>query len=181
MVYDNSAELLNRLTPAFSEESIAGWTPPASDEDCDRRISELDRDLREARQEHKSLDSQRQNCATGIRAWVQRPGRTQTAIATRFGSAAENELEANAAAWAEELNLRVETIDAQLAEINQHRDLLIDETLAAAEEALSASCARRTIARVCPITFPALAGRSSCASMTVLLRKPANAADESAL
>jgi hypothetical protein len=157
MIYNNSAELLNRLASAVSAESIAGWTPPASDEDCDRRIGELDRDLREARQEHKSLDSQRQNCATGIRAWVQRPGRTQTAIATRFGSAAENELEANAAAWAEELNLRVETIDAQLAEINQHRDLLIDETLAAAEEALSLLRAAHNCSRL-PDHVPGLGG-----------------------
>jgi hypothetical protein len=66
--------------------------PPTNVEVCDRRIGEHDRYLREARHEHKRLDQERQNRATGIRACVQLPWRAQTAVATRFGRAAETEL-----------------------------------------------------------------------------------------
>jgi hypothetical protein len=66
--------------------------PPTNDEDCDRRIGDLDRDLREARHEHKRLDSRTAEsrhrdprlCPTSVAC--------PKAVATRFGRAAETEL-----------------------------------------------------------------------------------------
>src|SRR5439155_13761789 len=59
--------------------------------------------------------------------------------------------------WIRELELRAQTIDAQLGEINQHRDLLIDETLAAAEQALTLLRSAQTHSRL-PDHVPGLGG-----------------------
>ena len=78
-------------------------------------------------------------------------------VARQFATTDEPDWEAQAANWRKELELRVQVINDQLTEMNQHREILVTETLGAAGEALALLRSAAAQSRL-PDHFPRLGG-----------------------
>jgi DNA repair exonuclease SbcCD ATPase subunit len=113
--------------------------PPGDDRAVGDETRAIRKTLEESRSNSANLDEERRKAVRGLRAWVteSRFEALQNQVARHFGSADDGELENHALSWQQELRLRIETINAQLAEMNQHRDILLTETLEAGEEGLA--------------------------------------------
>lgn len=122
-------------------------------------IRALEKALREIREESGRLDLERRRAVREVHTWAtdKRFEALQSQIARQFALFQPDELEARAETWQEDLRLRMQTIDSQLSEMNRHRDTLISEVLAAAEEGLAVlkSAASRSLL---PDHVPGLGG-----------------------
>lgn len=135
----------NRLSTIESSYShlLSGGTaepPPVEldDETFDSHLDELDTALRNARARAEDLDRRCQGAARLVRAWAgeARFERLHDSIAQQFRSLEDQELERSAARWSGQLELRLEHVSAQLAEMDRHRDVLVGEVVSVAEEGL---------------------------------------------
>ncbi len=122
-------------------------------------IRALEKGLREIREESGRLDLERRRAVREVHTWAtdKRFEALQGQIARQFALFQPDELEERAETWQDELRLRMQTIDSQLSEMNRHRDTLISEVLAAAEEGLAVlkSAASRSLL---PDHVPGLGG-----------------------
>jgi hypothetical protein len=114
-------ETLRTICERLEEESRGRPDPSAAEEDIGR------------------LDLERRRAVREVHTWAtdKRFEALQSQIARQFALFQPDELEARAETWQEDLRLRMQTIDSQLSEMNRHRDTLISEVLAAAEEGLA--------------------------------------------
>lgn len=134
-------------TTAASEgilPSIDGETPESTlpqtveDESFTEHIKQIAIDANGLRSSHQELDQKR----AGITARVRQIARDakyaslKNSVAPRFGEFEDAALESRSEQLIQELQLRVQTIQADIDEADQHRDLVIRQTLSAAEDAL---------------------------------------------
>jgi hypothetical protein len=153
---------LNTIYKAYAEllAAPAGGAPIsalASDADCESLMNEADAELDSAKEQTRCLDKQRQACAHEIRAWTQRFDSLKSQVGARFAVFDEAELEGRAGEWRNVLETRRDTITAQIADMDKHRDLLISETLAAADDALVLLRSAQSQSRL-PDDVPGLGG-----------------------
>lgn len=132
---------------------------PADEGEVADGIRNLDIGLREISEKSESLNNERRNAISKVRSWAteKRFEDLQSHIARQFALFQPEELEERAGTWQEELRLRTQMIDSQLSDMNRHRDTLISEVLAAAEEGLAVlkSAASRSLL---PDHVPGLGG-----------------------
>jgi hypothetical protein len=124
-----------------------------------RRAGEVERELREARRRWQTLDARRQSAAQEVRTWIGRPEH-RLIEASWVRSLSERDdvgLENSAARLGEQLRLRGEQLDAQIAEAERHRVVLVDEVLAVAEEGLKLLRRASNVSRL-PDHIPGLGG-----------------------
>lgn len=102
------------------------------------RIAALETLLREARDAWRNLDRQRNAAAQDVRTWLSdaRFERLESMWTRRFLEHDEESLEGQAPALAEQLALRCQHLDAQIADADRHRDILVDAVLGVADEGL---------------------------------------------
>jgi len=141
--------------------TAAGAAPPESMED-ERLGDEIERiraELKSARRDFNALDERRTAAVRDIRRWTGEPRfeGLKSPVGRRVADVEPAQLEVNAEAWRDEIALRAKVIDEQLAEMDAHRDMLIDEALAAAEEGLRLLRTATRQSRL-PETVPALGG-----------------------
>lgn len=141
-------------TPTGDEPSA----PPADDEVAER-CRNIEQELRLARNDGAELDTKRQGAVRAIRSLANDPKfeSLQSRVGRQFAVAEEMDLESRASVWRKELEVRVQTIDAQLAEMDRHRELLMAEALAAGEDGLSLLRSAASHSRL-PDHLPSLGG-----------------------
>ena len=155
-------ELLKTIRNAYSD-LLATLTPDApisalaSEADCVRLMTEASDELDDVNKQTRRLDKERQAFAREIRAWTQRFDSLKSQVAARFAVADEADLEGRADEWRSVLEIRRDTITAQIAEMDKHRNLLISETLAAADDALVLLRSAQSQSRL-PDDVPGLGG-----------------------
>lgn len=141
------AQRLESIAGAYAEflgrvpvESVPSQEIMRPTEDCRVRglLAEIDRELRESRDDLSRLDSERHATIRRTRAWVDNPQfeSLRSRITVRIRQVDEEELEGSSAQYVDELTLRIRMIDEQLAKMNEHRELLVKQVLAVAEEGL---------------------------------------------
>jgi hypothetical protein len=152
-------ESYRKFLPSDEEILQTAAELPADEGDVADGIRNLDIGLREISEKSENLDTERKDAVREIRAWAteKRFEDLQSHIARQFALFQPEELEERAGTWQEELRLRMQTIDSQLSDMNRHRDTLISEVLAAAEEGLTVlkSAASRSLL---PDHVPGLGG-----------------------
>ncbi len=162
------AELLDAITRSHQELlSLAAinpvgsdpWNPPSSDDMISPRARAVQEGLEQAKQRNAKLDEGRRRAARTIRTWASEPRfeLLHSDVVQRFATIDERDLEEQATNWREQLELRIQVIEAQLTEMNKHRDVLVTESLEAAEDGLSLLRSAASQSRL-PDYFPQLGG-----------------------
>lgn len=102
------------------------------------RTTALETLLREARDAWRDLDRRRNAAAQDVRTWLSSAyfERLESTWTRRFLEHDEESLEGQAPALAEQLALRRQHLDAQIADADRHRDILVDAVLGVADEGL---------------------------------------------
>ena len=152
-------ESYRKFLPSDEEILQTAAELPADEGEVADGIRNLDIGLREISEKSENLNTERKDAVRVIRSWAteKRFEDLQSHIARQFALFQPEELEERAGTWQEELRLRMQTIDSQLSDMNRHRDTLISEVLAAAEEGLTVlkSAASRSLL---PDHVPGLGG-----------------------
>lgn len=146
----------------LEQAPVAGNTAPSasiSDERIEAEVARIGAELKAAGKDIEALDERRAAAMREVRRWTAEPRfeGLRSGVGRRVAEVEAEQLEANAGAWSEEIALRTKVIDEQLAEMDQHRDMLVDEALAAAEEGLRLLRTATNQSRL-PETVPALGG-----------------------
>ncbi|MBW2079163.1 MAG: hypothetical protein JRI71_16755 [Deltaproteobacteria bacterium] len=125
------------LSPAEKIDRM-GWVSPKDDEDVANHVRDLAKAFKELKTQCDQLDEKRNQIVKKVREWASEPrfDALQSKIARQIWNTEPQELETQADEMCKQLMLRVSIIDSQLTEMEKHRDLLINEALAAAEEGL---------------------------------------------
>ena len=133
--------------------------PPADDRTVASEVRAIEQELKKIRLEISKLDGERAKATKAVRGWAseQRFEPLQSHIGRQFSMADEVDLETHAEDWRNQLELRIQTIDGQLTEMNQHRDILVTQALAAAEDGLALLRAAASQSRL-PDHLPGLGG-----------------------
>jgi hypothetical protein len=151
---DNFGDML-----VHAERGAAGIVIVEDDAALGRRTDAVERGLREARRQWQALDGRRQTAAQEVRTWIGRPEhqRIDTSWVRHVGECDDAGLEQGAARLCEQLTLRGVHMDAQIAEAERHRVILVDEVLGVAEEGLKLLRAATNVSRL-PEHVPGLGG-----------------------
>lgn len=109
-----------------------------ADEEFGKAVREVTSALSGLRTRHQALDGKRNEIASGIYREVRNPAYAsiRNSIAPRFSEFAEDAMESRSCQLREELELRIQTIQADIDEADRHRNLIVQQVLAAAEDAL---------------------------------------------
>lgn len=179
-VLSKDAERL-AATMASSEgllPSVDGETPdlgsiePVPDEKFAEQIEVVAASVNSLRNRHQDLDRTR----TGITSRVHQIARdpkyadVKNSVAPRFSEFEDAALESRSEQLLQELQLRVQTIQAEIDEADRHRDLIIRQTLAAAEDALRSLRSASASSRL-PETLPHIGGKQF---LRITTSEPAN-------
>lgn len=144
------------LGPAGKEDA-----PPVTigDDRVGAEIEHISAALKSTQQDIEHLDSRRAAAVRDLRRWTgeARFDGLKCPIGRRISEVEPEQLEVNAKTWRDEIALRGKVIDEQLAEMDTHRDMLVDEALAAAEDGLRLLRTATRQSRL-PETVPALGG-----------------------
>jgi hypothetical protein len=138
----------------------ASFIAPSDDTQIASLIHDAEKAVRNIRTELSNLNEERDQLCRALRAWAgdARFEQLKNLIARQFLQADDADLETHANNWRQQLELRVTTIDAQLSEMNLHRDILITEVLSAAEEGLTLLKSAANQSRL-PSHVPGLGGQ----------------------
>ena len=136
------------VTPALLEDAVLA-------EEIERNRTEL----KAARQGFAALDERRTVAVRDLRGWIDEPRfeGLKSLVGRRVAHVEPSQLEANAEAWREQISLREKVINEQLSEMDAHRDMIVDATLAAAEDGLRLLRTATRQSRL-PETVPTLGG-----------------------
>ena len=150
-------ELLVSAATGYGE--VEPFVPPAADEVIAQQSRKIQEALDQAKSRSTKLDEERRKAVRAVRSWANEPRfeELKNQVARQFATTDEPDLEAQAANWRKELELRVQVINDQLTEMNQHREILVTETLGAASEALALLRSASAQSRL-PDHFPRLGG-----------------------
>lgn len=145
---DSVKDMYADLIPGETGAEDFIWTPPQEDKDIEIAINNLKAAFNKLKADHLHLDDLRKKHTSKIYEWTKQTKfeSIQSRIAGRFSGTEPDAMEDRAEEWEQQLILRVNTIDDQLKEMEKHRDLLIRETLNAADDGLRAikSAARQS-------------------------------------
>jgi|GEM_PF-1096001 len=146
----------------FGERLETATPAPVGGLDADElvtRVRGLEVELKGVREELSRLDGARSSAVRALRAWATDPKfeALSSPIARQFSRAEAEDLEGRAPGLADELALRVQIIASQLEEMDKHREVLVSEALAAAEEGLALVRAAAQQSRL-PEHLPGLGG-----------------------
>jgi len=149
---EGSAELLAEIEPVAPDR-------PLDAAELDAHLGHLDQVLRQARDEARRLDAERRRAVRAIREWAADEAfeNLQSRVARQFRTIEDHELERHAEPFQDQLRLRQQQIEAQLADVDRHRELLVQEAVAAAEEGLSLLQTANVCSRL-PEHVPGLGG-----------------------
>lgn len=131
---ESFADLLDLAAPTADGDAA----PPGEDE-VRERVKRIEQALKRHRADALRLDEARAGAAQAIRSFVAEPRfqELKADVGRRLGLHDERDLEGRAAILASELELRRTTLADLLAESAKHRDLLVTELLAVADEGLA--------------------------------------------
>lgn len=135
-VRETYLELLEAASPLVTS---ATFVAPTDDDLVAPAIRDSEDQLKTVRHDTQVLNNERDHTSKALRTWLTdaRFESLKSPIARQFTDVDNVDLETHSIDWRQQLDLRVNTIDAQLSEMNRHRDILITEVLSAAEEGLS--------------------------------------------
>jgi len=155
-IAENYADLLGSLSGSPSEPFVV----PADDTAVPEAVRAIESNLKGIRADLSRLNDERRDATKSLRDFSadSRFAGLKSTVARQIADASDDELEAHASAWHSQLGLRIQHIEAQLVEMNRHREILIGEVLAAAEEGVALLKSAANQSRL-PQNVPGLGGQ----------------------
>lgn len=138
------ADTLSQLQTSYDDILVPPvtsieWPAPASDDAIKSRVDAIAARLATLQKDKRNLDARRSRAVREVKTFSKKGDfeKLRTKLAPQLDRYEDQEMEERAEKLAEELRLRAQTIDAALADMEKHRELLINELLHAAEEGVS--------------------------------------------
>jgi len=136
-IAEDYEDILCKVEPI--PEASLPWTPPDNDKDVGRMSGDIARALKGAREQDAALKRERRGVVHRVQIWARNRKfePLNSVVARKFSEVDEEALEGEIAKWVSDLEVRLGNVEAQLAGIDVHREVLVKQLLDVAHEGLS--------------------------------------------